>query len=108
MPTQRASQRASSTTDLPAFVNSSESGENMHPGIDTANITALVAKKIMAMTSEIIQELTVRAMTNFLLCLEQVKTKNIRQNLSNDMNATVNQRANKPHVIMKVIILQPQ
>ena len=37
----------------------------MHPGIDTANTTALVAKKIMAVTSEITQELTVRMMMKF-------------------------------------------
>ena len=52
MATMHASQNVISMTkmtkviDIPPFVNSLQSRENMHPIIDTANTTALVAKKI--------------------------------------------------------------
>ena len=38
-------QSVSSTTNLPPFVNSLESRENIHPGIDKANTTASVANE---------------------------------------------------------------
>ena len=41
----RTSQSASSMTKISPFVNSAETRENMHPGIDTANTTALAARK---------------------------------------------------------------
>ena len=38
-------QTVSSTTNLPPFVNSLESRENIYPGIDKANTTASVANE---------------------------------------------------------------